>query len=255
MIWVRAASYNVAFYLWTGVLALIGLPVLLGPRRIGMAFGRFWSAGCIVLARWIVGLDYEVRGRENLPDGGGAIVAMKHQSAWDTLVLPVLFGDPAVVLKRELMLIPLYGWYARHAGAIPVDRRAGAAALRRMVADARRAAAEGRPIVIFPEGTRTAVGARKPYQPGVAALYGQLDLPLVPVAVNSGLYWGRRAFLKRPGRIVVEILPPIPPGTTDRRAVLKQLEARIEEATARLVAAAVGEVPPPAVPRPEPGTA
>jgi 1-acyl-sn-glycerol-3-phosphate acyltransferase len=255
MIWLRAALYNLAFWLWTGVLCILGLPVLLLSRRAGMAFGRFWSAGCIALARWIVGLDYEVRGRENLPAGQGAIVAMKHQSAWDTLVLPVLFGDPAVVLKRELMLIPFYGWYARHAGAIPVDRGAGAAALRRMVVDARRVAAEGRPIVIFPEGTRTAVGARKPYQPGVAALYGQLDLPLVPVAVNSGLYWGRRAFLKRPGRIVVEILPPIPPGAADRRAVLKQLEARIEEATARLVATAAGADAPPAVPRVESGTA
>jgi 1-acyl-sn-glycerol-3-phosphate acyltransferase len=104
-----------------------------------------------------------------------------------------------------------------------------------MIAKARAAAAEGRLIAIFPEGTRTAVGARAPYHPGVAALYTQLGLPLVPVAVNSGLFWGRRSFIKKSGRIVVEILPPIAPGLP-RRAVMAELETRIEETTARLVA-------------------
>ena len=139
------------------------------------------------------------------------------------------------MLKKELAWLPIYGWYAMRAGSIAVDRKAGATALKRMIAAARRAVAAGRPIVIFPEGTRTAVGARLPYQPGVAALYLQLGVPLVPVAVNSGLYWGRRAFLKRPGRIVLEVLPPIPPGL-DRRTVMRLLEERIEVATERLVA-------------------
>src|SRR5207253_154167 len=138
--------------------------------------------------------------------------AMKHQSTWDTLALPVLFDDPAAIIKRELLLLPIYGWYVQRAGAIAVDRSGGAKALKRMIAQARKAAAAGRPIAIFPEGTRTAVGARPPSHPGVAALYTQLALPLVPVAVNSGLFWGRRAFLKRRGRLTVEILPPIAPG-------------------------------------------
>ena len=171
-------------------------------------FGTFWSAGTLVLLRWCVGLDHEVRGRENLPDGP-VIIAMKHQSAWDTLAAPVIFARPAIVIKRELGFVPFYGWYALKAGMIPIDRGAGATALRRMIAAAERAKAAGRPIFIFPEGTRTAVGERRPYQPGVAALYRQLGMPLVPVAVNSGLFWGRRRFLKRPGRIVVEILPPM----------------------------------------------
>jgi 1-acyl-sn-glycerol-3-phosphate acyltransferase len=238
---VRAALFNLGFYLWTLVLGILALPLLLAPWRPIMRLGRVWSAGTL---RWLdrtVGLGHELRGAEHVPHGA-AIVAMKHQSAWDTLVLPLLMPDAAVVIKRELAWIPLYGWYAARAGAIPIDRGAGATALRRIVARAREAAALGRPIVIFPEGTRTAVGEKKPYQPGVAALYSQLGLPLVPVAVNSGLYWSRRAFVKRPGRIVVEFLPPIPPGT-DRRQALRECEERIEAATQRLVAEGKGEAP------------
>ena len=232
----RSLLFNLAFYLLTAAMALLGLPVLLLPERAGMAFGRSWAALVLKLLGWCCGLTHELRGAETLPRGP-AIIAMKHQSAWDTLAVPVIFGDPAIVLKRELMMIPFYGWYLWKAGMIAIDRKAGAAALRRLVAAAARAAALRRPIVIFPEGTRTAPGTHRPYQPGVAALYRQLALPLVPVAVNSGLYWGRRQFLKRPGRIIVEILPAIPPGG-ERHAVMAELEQRIEAATARLLAEA-----------------
>jgi len=159
---------------------------------------------------------------------------MKHQSAWDALVLPVVLGDPAVVVKRELLLLPFYGWYAARAGSIAIDRKAGAGALRRMLAKAGPVAAAGRPIVIFPEGTRVAPGERRPYQPGVAALYQALSLPVVPAAVNSGLFWGRRSFVKRPGQIVLEFLEPIPPGRP-RLQLMTELEQRIETATAALV--------------------
>ncbi len=212
----RAALFNAAFFIGTALIGVAGLPVLLLPWRASMWFGRLWSRTMLALLRAIVGLDGEVRGREHLPPGP-CLVAMKHQSAWDTLMLPVLFGDPAVVIKRELQLVPLYGWYATRAGSIFVDRKGGAAAMRRMLKAARRAVAAGRKIVIFPQGTRTAPGERSPYQPGVAGLYQALGLPLVPAAVNSGLYWGRRAFLKRRGRIVVEFLPAIPPGLPRRR--------------------------------------
>jgi len=235
MIRARALLFNLAFFLWTAVIGIYGLPVLLAPRRVVMRFGTMWSSVTLRLLAWTVGLSHEVRGRENLPKGP-AIIAMKHQSAWDTLAMPVIFEDVAVVIKRELLFVPLYGWYSKRAGSIAVDRSGGAAALKRMLASAKAAADDGRLIAIFPEGTRTAVGERRPYHPGVAALYTQLELPLVPVAVNSGLFWGRRAFLKRPGRIVVEILPPIAPGLP-RRAMMRELEERIETATARLVAA------------------
>jgi 1-acyl-sn-glycerol-3-phosphate acyltransferase len=234
MSWARAALFNLAFLLWTAILGFAGLPLLLAPRPVVMAFGRFWARGTLFLLRAIVGLDHEIRGRPPRPP---CILAVKHQSAWDTLILHVLLGDPAIVLKRELLLVPFYGWYAGRAGSIAIDRNAGPAALRRMVAAARLAAAAGRPIVIFPEGTRTAPHLRLPYRPGVAALYQALHLPLVPVAVNSGLYWGRRSFLKRPGRVVLEFLEPIPPGWP-RRRLMAELEGRIESATEALLAEA-----------------
>jgi 1-acyl-sn-glycerol-3-phosphate acyltransferase len=233
---VRSLAFNLALYLFTAVEAILGLPVLLMSRRAGSRFGSSWAGAILKICGWTIGLTHEVRGRENLPKGP-AIIAMKHQSAWDTFAVAVIFNDPAIVLKKELIWIPFYGWYLWKAGMISVDRGAGALALRRLVAASKEAAALGRPIVIFPEGTRTAPGTRRPYQPGVAALYRQLGLPLVPVAVNSGVFWGRRRFLKRPGRIVVEILPSIRPGG-DRKAVMAELETRIEAATARLVAEA-----------------
>lgn len=231
----RSLLFNLAFYVWTAFLGIAALPMLLTPRAMVMRFGRWWSRTVLDLARAIAGIDYELRGSQHLP-GGPAIIAMKHQSAWDTLGAPALFGDVAIVVKRELLWIPCYGWYARKAGMVPIDRGAGATALKAMLRRAREVVAERRPIVIFPEGTRTAVGTKRPYHPGVAALYTQLGLPVVPVAVNSGLYWPRRSFLKRPGRIVVEMLPPLPTGL-DRKAFLAELQSRIEIATERLVAA------------------
>ena len=235
MSFARALAFNIVFWVGTLIFGIAGLPFLLTPRRTAMRFGRFWAQAVLFALKHIVGLIGEVRGRENIPPGG-CLIAMKHQSAWDTLMLPPLLGDPAVVIKRELQYVPFYGWYATRAGSIFIDRKGGAGALRRMVADAKRAIAAGRPVVIFPQGTRTAPGAPVadiPYQPGIAALYRELGVPLVPVAVNSGMYWGRRAFTKRPGRIIAEFLPPIPPGLP-RREVMAMLETRIEAATASL---------------------
>jgi 1-acyl-sn-glycerol-3-phosphate acyltransferase len=229
----RALAFNFAFFAWTAILGILGLPFLATPRAVTMRFGRFWARSVLALLRVIVGLDYQIRGLERIPRDG-CIIAMKHQSAWDALILPVVLGDPAPVLKRELLLVPFYGWYAARAGSIAIDRKAGAGAVRRMIAAARPIAASGRPIVIFPEGTRVAPGERRPYQPGVAALSQALSLPVVPAAVNSGLFWGRRSFVKRPGQIVLEFLEPIPPGRP-RLQLMAELEQRIETATAALV--------------------
>ncbi|HEY7689722.1 MAG TPA: lysophospholipid acyltransferase family protein [Dongiaceae bacterium] len=237
MIFFRSLLFNILFFAWTTIMFVLSLPTLLLPSGAVWALGRLWVQGTLLLLRWVVGLSHEVRGLTHLP-AGAALVAAKHQSAWDTLIFSVLLNRPAIVLKQELLRVPLFGWYMRKCRMIPVDRKGRAKALKQMAADARARAAEGRPILIFPEGTRVAPGTHRDYQPGVAALYGALGLPVVPVALNSGLFWGRRSFQKRPGRIVLEFLRPIPAGL-ERRAFMQELEAAIEAAANRLAAAPV----------------
>ncbi len=239
----RASAFNLAFYLWTAVLALAGLPLLpLWDEARTRAYARFWERGIHRLLRLLVGLTFEVRGREHLPPGP-ALIASKHQSAWETLTFHLLVPNLVVGLKRELTRIPLFGRYLLKAGCIPIDRDSPQRAIRSLVAGARRAVARGDCVLIFPEGTRRPPGAPPDYKPGVVALYRALGVPCVPVALNSGLFWGRRSWLKAPGRIVVEFLEPIPPGL-ERRRFQELLEARIEEATRRLVAEAEGNLQP-----------
>jgi 1-acyl-sn-glycerol-3-phosphate acyltransferase len=233
----RSLAFNLAFYGFAAAMLVIWTPPRLMSRRGAVRGMEAWAGGVHRLLR-LVPITVEVRGAHNLPKGP-VLVASKHQSAWDTIVFHKLLDDPAIVLKRELLKIPLYGGFIRSAGMIPVDRDAGARTLRALVAEARARAAEGRPILIFPEGSRAAPGQRLPYRPGAAALYTQLGLPCVPVALNSGLFWPRRRFLRRPGRIVLEFLPPIPPGLT-RRAFAEALENAVETATDRLIAEAGG---------------
>jgi 1-acyl-sn-glycerol-3-phosphate acyltransferase len=179
------------------------------------------------------GLDYEVRG--SIPQHG-AVIASKHMTMWDSVALYLLLDQPFAVVKRELLQIPFYGWFVAKAGAIVIDRKGHARALRGMLDDARNAMAHGHSILIFPEGHRMAPGAAPDYKPGVAALYTQLGVPCIPVALNSGLFWtGPMGFIKKPGRVVVQFLEPIPPGLKSR-AFLEMLETRIETATTALVA-------------------
>jgi len=221
------------FYAWTGLISVLALPALLFSQHAAARVSEVWATVSLLLLRLIVGLSYEVRGKHNLPQGV-VIVALKHQSAWEAIALWVLLKNPAIVLKQSLARIPVFGWYMKRGEAIIIDRDAGPKALRPMVAAARSAIADGRSIAIFPEGTRTPVAAHQAYHPGVAALYMQLGLPVVPVAINSGLFWGRRSFVKRSGTILVEFLPPIEPGL-DRRHFMVELERRIEGATAMLI--------------------
>ncbi len=230
--WLRSLLFNLCFFAWTTLVCALGLPVLLLPRPIVARFARFWAKGALALLAAVVGLRHALRGLEHLPRGG-AILAFKHQSAWDTIALPLLVEDPMIVIKKELLAIPLFGWYLAQTGQIAVDRRGQAAALKHMLRKAAAGAVQGRPIVIFPEGTRVAPGQHRPYQPGVIALYRHLGLPVVPVALNSGFFWGRRSFRKRPGLITVEFLPAIAPGLS-RRDFLAELERRTETACARL---------------------
>ena len=230
----RALAFYVAFFGVTALLGVAGLPLLLAPRGWVMRFGRFWARCVLALLKEIVGLDGEIRGRGHVP-AGPCIIAMKHQSAWDTLILPVVLDDFAVLDKTRAALCPpsTAGTPREPARSRSTDD-GGAGALRRMVkSGAARQWRRGDRVVIFPEGTRTVPGQRLAYQPGVAALYQALQLPVVPAAVNSGLYWGRRSFVKKPGRIILAFLEPIAPGLP-RAQLMDELEARIEAATAAL---------------------
>ncbi len=233
VLWLRSLCFNVGWYAGSTVIAVLGSPILLLPQRAVAAWAKVWIGFVLGWLDLTCGLSHQVTGAENLPDGP-VIIACKHQSSWETLAFTRLFPRIAIVLKRELLFIPVVGWAMARAGNIAVARGDGAAALRGLVRQARRALGEQRSIVIFPEGTRVAVGEQRPYQVGIAALYRQLGVPVVPIALNSGLFWGRRQWVKRPGVITLEILPAIAPGL-DREAFMTTLRDRIETATARLV--------------------
>lgn len=234
MLLLRSYLFALAFYVTTALFLVLGSWLLLGPRRWAMAGLKLHAIVSVWLLRVIAGTRLEVRGREKLPKGAYLVVS-KHQSAWDTFGLVPLFRDPAIVLKDELKWIPFYGWFCVKFEHILVKRDKAAKALKQMISDAQSRAAEGREIVIFPEGTRQAPGAPPDYKPGYVALYEALELPCVPLALNSGLFWPRRQLVRHPGTIVVEFLEPIPPGLP-RKEFRELLEARLEAAAARLVA-------------------
>lgn len=234
MLWLRSFSFTLAFYVMSAVVNIAATPLFLAPRGWTVWAMRGWSRLTLWLLRHLAGTNYEIRGE--IPKGG-VLVAAKHQSMWDTIVMTAILHDPAMVLKRELLYVPYYGWYSMKTRMIAIDRGAGAKAVRRLIAQGKTAIAAQRPVVIFPEGHRMSPGQAPDYKPGVAALYRQLGVPCVPVAVNSGLFWSRGGFAKHPGTITIEFLPAIPPGL-DRAAFMTALEGSIELATARLAAEA-----------------
>jgi len=228
----RALVFNILYLAWTAAMHIVCLPLLFASPQTIHGAGKIWIAGSLWLLKVCVGLTVREIGIENLP-AGPALFAAKHQSAWETLYLSWRLNHPAFVLKQELLMIPVFGWFLKRVGMVAIDRSGKASALKKMVADAKAVFAAGRPVIIFPEGTRVAPGSRRPYQPGIAALYAQLDVPVVPVALNSGLFWGKKAIVKKAGIITIEYLPPIPPGL-DRKTFMRTLEASIETAAERL---------------------
>ena len=229
----RSLLFAVVFYATTAVFMIVGSPLLFGPRRWAMAALALHARCSLWLLRRIVGLGVEVRGLERLPPGP-VLIAAKHQSAWDTFGLIPIFRDPALVMKAELMRIPLYGWFSRKFGMIPIRREAGASALREMLRAARDRADQGREVLVFPEGTRRAPGAPPDYKPGFLLMYEALGVPCTPIALNSGLFWPRRTLRRYPGTIVVEILETLPAGLKRAEFRARVIE-RIETATARLI--------------------
>ena len=232
MIKFRSALLTIGFLVACAITCVVMIPLFAGPRRWVMAGIKVWARVVTWLAWAICGIKTEVRGREHLPQGA-ALIAGKHQSLFDTCAPFVFLPDICYVLKKELVTIPLFGWYTLKGGMIVVDRDAGSTALRKLVDDSKDRLRHTRQIMIFPEGTRTTPGDKASYKPGIAALYRELDMPCIPMATNSGMHWPSKSWIRTPGTIVFEFLPASPPGL-ERGEFMRELEDRIETASKAL---------------------
>lgn len=226
----------------TLAIAIAGIVTLPLHRDVTYRWCIHWARALLWLMRVVCGLRVKVVMREPWP-AGPAVYALKHQSAWETIAFPAVGPPMSGVLKRELLIIPIYGWYMRRLGMVPIDRSAGAGAIRELMRRAKDETTRGRSIMIMPEGTRLPPGRAGRYHPGVAAIYGHLGLPVVPVALNSGLFWGRRSLVLKPGTVTMEFLEAIPPGM-ERAAFMALLQERIETASERLRLAETGGATP-----------
>lgn len=230
----RSLVFVALFYLWSALYAIALTPFLILPASwMFVALGG-WSAGIKLLLRVICGIKVEIRGRQYVPKGA-ALIAPKHQCMFDVFAQYGVLPAPIFVMKKELIWIPFLAWYGLKMGAIVVDREGHAKALRKMVADAKQRFSANRQLLIFPEGSRMPPGGPPDYKPGIAALYREFDVPVHPVATNSGVHWPKHGFLRKPGTIVFEYLEPIPPGLK-RAEFMRTLQDRIEPASTKLLA-------------------
>jgi|TARA_B100000378_G_scaffold219915_1_gene183235 1-acyl-sn-glycerol-3-phosphate acyltransferase len=226
------------FVIWLyGGMAVIGiacLPTLLLPRKFAIGAIGLYAQYIRVGLRLLCGVRVELRGRENIQPGA-ALIAGKHQAMLDVFIPFILFSDPAIILKKELLWYPALGWYALKTKMIPIDRGGTSKTLKKMLRDAKTRSEQGRQILIYPEGTRQPAGATLDYKSaGITALYSQLDVPVIPLATNSGLCWKPRGMTRRPGLVVYEVLPPIPAGL-DRKQMFARMKDELEAASEKLL--------------------
>ena len=234
----RSIVFNIFFFAGSFFWCVVLLPTLLLPQeKCTKIVSTIYGGYITLIEKYILGLKLEIKGFENIPKTGAYIIAAKHQSAYETLKLPYMksLGYPAIILKKELTYIPIYGWYFWGMGQIAIDRGSAKESLDSIVKGCQKNLSAGRSVIIFPQGTRTAVGAQKPYKAGIAKVYRDTNALIVPMALNSGLFWGRNSFFKKSGTVTFEFLPPIPPGLPPLQ-MMEQLEKAIEEGTDGLVA-------------------
>lgn len=235
--YVRSALFSYcALPVWTTITCLLALPLLLAPRPWFMGFVRFWARGVCCLEAWILNLRYEIRGLEHLPDNQRCIIAAKHQSTYETLKAHILFRDTAIILKKELFCVPIWGQFLMKTDVIGIDRGSPKKAMASVNTGAKRVAQDGRSILIYPQGTRVKPGVcpqEVPYKFGALRIQDQTGLPLIPFATNSGCFWPKGDLLKKPGTVVFEFLPALP-ATGDRQARMDRLQDALEGASNRL---------------------
>jgi 1-acyl-sn-glycerol-3-phosphate acyltransferase len=230
---IRSSLFNLCFYSIVAMFCVILLPMLFMPRKIMMGAVYIFIYTTAFLEKYILGLTYEVRGAEHLPEKPPYIVAAKHQSAYETFKLHFLFDNPATILKKELLKIPLWGQYLKKSGVIAIDRSTPRSAIKSMKEGAKEVAAQNRPIVVFPQGTRVPPGIdtdQKPYKAGITRIQDATELPIIPMATNTGVFYPKNGWCKKPGRVVFEFLPPIEYAKNRKSTeTIKILENTIEE--------------------------
>ncbi|MBR1269962.1 1-acyl-sn-glycerol-3-phosphate acyltransferase [Bradyrhizobium sp. AUGA SZCCT0222] len=238
MHYLRSVVFDAVVVIWTLFLSptLPFLRLFNASSAQVRAVSQLWANGIVFLLKYVVGLDYREQGRQNIPNGP-CIIACNHQSLWETVALSAIFPEASIVAKKELIDLPIVGWYLYKYPMILLDRSAGRQALRQMIDEAKRAVGEGRKVLIFPQGTRQAVGEPVTFHTaGIAALYSSLDIPVVPTAHNSGLFWGKKTLMIHSGKITVSYLPLIPPGL-DRKEFQSKVEQAIVDEAGRLLKA------------------
>ena len=231
---IRSHCFNIFLYLGTFTLCVLYLPTMFMSTKGSGCFPRVWSRTMRKALKVICNIEVEIKGLENLPKEPGYIVASKHQSAMETVLFHSIIPNLFYVLKRELLFLPLVGLYFLKTGCIAIDRKGGTKTMRKMVTGVKKNLARGMNLTIFPEGTRTAPGSKKPYSPGVAFLYEQCNAPIVPVALNTGYCWGRNQKYKTPGIVTISFLPVIEPGL-NKREFMKKLYDVIETEQDKLI--------------------
>lgn len=245
MLVLRSLVFNTAFYLNLILQMILWTPIyFLLPRKKAWFVPKVWAASSLWLYKVLAGTRAEITGLENLPDGS-CIIAPKHQSFWDVIAFLPSIPDAFYILKRELMWIPLFGWYVAKMRMVPIDRGSRSKALRKAVKTSLERMKDNRQLIIYPEGTRRPPGAEPAYKYGIVELYSQLNVPVVPVAHVAGLYWPRRKFLRYPGIIRARFLPAIEPGLSKevfQERLIRETEAACDQF---LIEAATGPNPPP----------
>ena len=230
---IRSIIFYFLLYMWTLFLGIICLPVLLLPIEYVKKLANLWISGIIGLLKLTCNISHEIQGIENIPDYP-VIVASKHQSTFETFLLFKLVKNSIFIHKKELFLIPIFGFYLKKSNMISIDRSEGPKAMRQMLNEVRRRVANGNSIIIFPEGTRKKPGEHPDYKTGIAGIYKESEVEVLPVAVNSGHYWPKHTFVKRPGKIIIKFLKPIP-AQLEKSEFLKKIELVIEQETNKII--------------------
>ncbi len=241
MLLFRSVLFNILFLLTTAIQLVFWTPVYFFlPREDGWKVVKLWAWLTLWMQHILVGTRYEFRGTEHIPQEGGFILASKHQSSWETYTMVPFLSDPSYILKRELMYVPIFGWFAWKMKVISVNRGKRSEALKEMTATAKQQYESGRQIVIYPEGTRKHAFEEPSYKYGITHMYANANARVLPAGLNSGLFWPRRGWMLHQGTCVLEFLPIIEPGM-DPKEFSEKLENVIENSTNKLMQEAAND--------------